>query len=416
MISVKEALDHILDSISPLDFEKTDILSAQGRVIGEDVYALRDIPPRDNSAMDGYAVRSEDIADAGAEAPVYLKIIEEIPAGKIPQRVVGLGEATRIMTGAPLPEGADAVVKVEDTISDEDGVSISVPLAHGENVRYAGEDVKAGNLIIGTGALLRPSEVGMLASLGRSFVKVYRRPLVAIISTGDELVDIDAAATSPGRIVSSNSYSLAAQVMACGGVPFQLGIAKDTREDLTEKFRAALRADVIISSAGVSVGDYDFVKEVMEDIGITIEFWQISQRPGKPMVFGFKEDVPVFGLPGNPVSSMITFEQYVRPAILKMTGHRNIFRRTVCATLTQSIRKKRGLRYFFRSQVKSKADGFVVEITGEQGSGILSSMVHANGIMVIPEDVEFVRAGEGVMVQLIDDSHNSSDEPRYLKD
>ena len=320
------------------------------------------------------------------------------------------------MTGAPLPEGADAVVKVEDTISDKDGVSISVPLAHGENVRYAGEDVKAGNLIIGTGALLRPSEVGMLASLGRSFVKVYRRPLVAIISTGDELVDIDAAATSPGRIVSSNSYSLAAQVMECGGVPFQLGIAKDTREDLTEKFRAALRADVIISSAGVSVGDYDFVKEVMEDIGITIEFWQISQRPGKPMAFGFKEDVPVFGLPGNPVSSMITFEQYVRPAILKMTGHRNIFRRTVCATLTQSIRKKRGLRYFFRSQVKSEADGFVVEITGEQGSGILSSMVHANGIMVIPEDVEFVRAGEGVMVQLIDDSHNSSDEPRYLKD
>ncbi|MBN2398200.1 MAG: molybdopterin molybdotransferase MoeA, partial [Deltaproteobacteria bacterium] len=193
MISVKEALAHILDSVSPLGFEKTDILSAQGRVIGEAIYAPRNIPPRDNSAMDGYAVRSGDTEDARTEVPVSLKVIEEVPAGKIPQRTVGIGEATRIMTGAPLPEGADAVVKVEDTTCDDDRVHISVPLAYGENVRYAGEDVRAGNLIISEGTFLRPSEIGMLAALGRSFVKVYRRPLVAIIPTGDELVDIDEA-------------------------------------------------------------------------------------------------------------------------------------------------------------------------------------------------------------------------------
>ncbi|MBN2397314.1 MAG: molybdopterin molybdotransferase MoeA, partial [Deltaproteobacteria bacterium] len=326
------------------------------------------------------------------------------------------GEAARIMTGAPIPEGADAVVKVEETTCDDADVRISAPAPRGDHIRYAGEDVAAGDLIIRAGTVLRPAEVGMLAALGRSSVKVYRCPLVAIIPTGDELVDIDEAAISPEKIVSSNSYSLAAQVTECGGIPLRLGIAKDSREDLTEKFRAALRADVIVSSAGVSVGDYDFVKDVMEDVGITIEFWQVAERPGKPMTFGSREGVPVFGLPGNPVSSMITFEEYVRPAILKMTGHRNIFRRTIRATVAHDIEKKQGLRYFFRSRVQREGDGFVVEITGEQGSGILRSMVLANGIMVIPEDVELVKAGDQVMVQLIDDSQNYTKEPEYLSD
>jgi len=415
MITVKEALDHILDSIVPLGLENTDILSALGRVIGEDIHAPRDIPPKDNSAMDGYALRSEDIINAGAESPVNLNIIEDIPAGHVSRKTVGPGEAARIMTGAFIPEGADAVVKVEETKCDDAGVRIYTAATHGENVRYAGEDVKAGDLVIRVGAILRPAETGMLAALGRSFVKVYRRPLVAIISTGDELVDIDDAA-SAGKIVNSNSYSLAAQVMECGGIPLQLGIAKDTRDDLTEKFMAALRADIIVSSAGVSVGDYDFVKDVMEDMGIGVELWQVAQRPGKPMTFGSREGKPVFGLPGNPVSSMITFEQYVRPAILKMTGHQNIFRRTIRAILTQDIHKKRGLRYFFRSRVRSQGDGFVVEITGEQGSGILSSMVLANGIMVIPEDTDFVKAGSEVMVQLLDNSQNFTKDSEYLSD
>lgn len=415
MITVKEALDHILDSITLLNLEKTDILSAMGRVIGEDIHAPRDIPPKDNSAMDGYALRSEETIGAGAESPAVLTVIEDIPAGYEPQKAVGPGEAARIMTGAPLPEGADAVVKVEDTACDDAGVRIYVTAARGENVRYVGEDVARGDLVIHAGTVLRPAEIGMLAALGRSFVKVYRRPLVALISTGDELVDIDQAASS-GKIVNSNSYSLAAQVTECGGIPLQLGIAKDTKESLTEKFGAALRADIIVSSAGVSVGDYDFVKDVMEDMGIGVELWQVAQRPGKPMTFGSREGKPVFGLPGNPVSSMVTFEQYVRPAILKMTGHENIFRRTVRATLTQDIQKKKGLRYFFRSRVRSEGDGFVVEITGEQGSGILSSMVLANGIMVIPEDADLVRAGTEVMVQLLDDSQNYTKEPEYLRD
>ncbi len=415
MITVKEALDHILGSISPLGLEKADILGALGRVIGEDIHAPRDIPPRDNSAMDGYALKSEGTTSAGAESPVVLNIIEDIPAGYTPQKTVGPGEAARIMTGAFVPEGADAVVMVEETRSDGNSVQIYAKAAKGQNIRYAGEDVRKGDLVIRAGTLLRPAETGMLSALGRSFVKVYPKPLVALIATGDELVDIDGAA-SPGKIVSSNSYSLAAQVMECGGLPLQLGIAKDNMDDLTEKFRDAMRADIIVSSAGVSVGDYDFVKDVMKNMGIGIEFWQVAQRPGKPMTFGAREGKPVFGLPGNPVSSMIAFEQYVRPAILKMTGHENIFRRTIRAKLTEDIKKKKGLRYFIRARVKRQGGSFVVETTGEQGSGILKSMVLANGIIVIPEDADFVKAGSEVMVQLFDNSQDFTKDPEYLND
>jgi len=415
MITVKEALDHILGAIFPLGLEKADILNALGRVIGEDVHAPRDIPPRDNSAMDGYALKSKDTTGAGAESPVVLNIIEDIPAGYTPQKTVGSEEAARIMTGAFVPVGADAVVMVEETRSDGNSVRIYADAVKGQNIRYAGEDVREGDLVIRAGTLLRPAETGMLSALGRSFVKAYQKPLVALIATGDELVDIDGAA-SPGKIVSSNSYSLAAQVMECGGIPLQIGIAKDNRDDLAEKFKDAMRADVVVSSAGVSVGDYDFVKDVMEDMGIGIEFWQVAQRPGKPMTFGTREGKPVFGLPGNPVSSMITFEQYVRPAILKMTGHENIFRRTIRAKLTEDIKKKRGLRYFIRGRIKSQGRGFVVETTGEQGSGILKSMVLANGIIVIPEDVDFVKAGSDVVVQILDNSQDFTKDPEYLSD
>ena len=415
MVTVKEALNHVISSIVPLGLEKAEILSATGRVIGEDVHAPRDIPPRDNSAMDGYALKSEDTAGADAKIPVVLRVIEDIPAGYTPQKTVGSGEAARIMTGAPVPDGADAVVMVEETGSDGNSVRIHAQVARGQNIRYAAEDVREGDLVIHAGTLLRPAETGMLSALGRSFVDVYQKPLVALIATGDELVDIDGAA-SPGKIVSSNSYSLAAQVMECGGIPLQLGIARDNIDDLTEKFRGAMRADIIVSSAGVSVGDYDFVKDVMKDMGIGIDFWQVAQRPGKPMTFGAREGKPVFGLPGNPVSSMIAFEQYIRPAILKMTGHENIFRRTIRAKLTEDIKKKKGLRYFIRGRVKSQGEGFIVETTGEQGSGILKSMVLANGIIVIPEDMDFVGEGSEVMVQLLDNSQDFTKDPEYLND
>lgn len=415
MITVKEALNHILGSISPVGLEHVNILSALGRVIGEDIHAPRNIPPRANSAMDGYALKSEDTIGAGPEDPVILKIIEDIPAGYIPQKTVGCGEASRIMTGAPIPDGADAVVMEEETKFNDTDVRIYSKIAAGQNVRYAGEDVCEGELIISRGIPIRPAEVGMLAALGRSFVKVYRKPLVAIIATGDELVDIDNAA-SPGKIVSSNSYSLAAQVIECGGIPLQLGIARDNIDDLTEKFREALNADVIVSSAGVSAGNYDFVKDVMEDIGINIAFWRIAERPGRPMAFGSKEGKPVFGLPGNPVSSMITFEEYVRPAILKMTGHQNVFRRTIIARLTEDITTKKGIRYFIRGCITKQGREFTVRTTGEQGSGILKSMVFANAIIVIPENVDLVKSGSDVAVQLIDNSQDFSNEPEYLGD
>jgi len=415
MITVKEALERILKTIVPLGTEKTDILGALGRVIGEDIYALRNIPPQNNSAMDGYALKSEDVRDADAEHPVVLNIVEDIPAGYAPQKTVGHGEAARIMTGAPIPDGADAVVMVEETRSDGDSVRIYGGAEKSQHIRYAGEDVHEGDLVIRAGTLLRPAEVGMLSALGRSFVQVYQRPRVALIATGNELVDIDGA-WLPGRIVSSNNYSLAAQVIECGGIPLQLGIAKDTKYDLAEKFKDAIRADIIVSSAGVSVGDYDFVKEVMNDMSIGIEFWQVAQRPGKPMTFGTREGKPFFGLPGNPVSSMVAFEQYVRPAILRMTGHEHIFRRTIKAKLTEDIQKKKGLRYFLRARVKIQGKEFVVETAGDQGSGILKSMALANGIMVLPEDTDFIKAGSDVLIQLLDNSYNFTKHPEYLND
>jgi molybdopterin molybdotransferase len=413
MIRVEEALNHILNSVSPLDLEKTDILNALGRVIGEDIYSGRNIPPKDNSAMDGYALKSEDIKGASADAPAIVETIEDIPAGYLSQKTIGPGQAARIMTGAYVPEGADTVVKVEDTDRDGNRVRILVESPRGENIRYSGEDVKVGDLVISKGKTVGPAEVGMLASLGRSFIKVYQKPLVAIIATGDEIADIDED-ISEGKIISSNSYSLHAQIRECGAVALQTGIAKDRKENLIAAFRAALRADVIISSGGVSVGDYDYVKDVMAEMGTNIEFWQVAQRPGKPLAFGTMEGKLVFGLPGNPVSSMITFEEYVRPALLKMMGREEIFRRTIKATLTEDIKKKGGLKHFIRALVEKDGEKFTVSTTGEQGSGILKSMVLANGIIVLPEDMTLVKKGEEVSVQLIDDSFEKSSKPEYL--
>ncbi|MBW2636365.1 MAG: molybdopterin molybdotransferase MoeA [Deltaproteobacteria bacterium] len=413
MIRVEEALNQILNSISPLDLEKTDILNALGRVIGEDIYSGRNIPPKDNSAMDGYALKSDDAKGATPEAPAIVEIIEDIPAGYPSQKTVGHGQAARIMTGAYVPEGADTVVKVEDTERDGNRVRIFVESPREDNIRYSGEDVKVGDLVISKGKIAGPAEVGMLASLGRSFIKVYQKPLVAIIATGDEIADIDED-TSEGKIISSNSYSINAQVRECGALPLQTGIAKDREESLIAAFRAALRADVIISSGGVSVGDYDFVKDVMAQMGTNIEFWQVAQRPGKPLAFGTMEGKLVFGLPGNPVSSMITFEEYVRPALLKMMGREEIFRRTIKATLMEDIKKKSGLKHFIRALVRKEGEKFTVSTTGEQGSGILKSMVLANGIIVLPEDMTSVKKGEEVAVQLIDDTFEMSSKPEYL--
>jgi molybdopterin molybdotransferase len=403
MISVEEALDRILSYINPLGFEKVSILEGLGRVIAEDVYANRDIPPLDNSGMDGYAVRWEDIQNASKDHPIRLKVVEDLPAGFVSKKRLEKGEAIRIMTGAPIPKGADTVVQVEDTVKEGIFVRILNAVPLGENIRKAGEDVREGDRVMSKGDLIRPAEVGMLASIRRSFISVYQKPLVAILCTGDELADVDEV-LDEGKIVSSNSYTLASQVKDCGAMPLLLGIAKDRKEEIEQKLRQGIRADVIISSAGVSVGDYDFVKDALKDLGMEMVFWKVAMRPGQPLAFGTIAGKPVFGLPGNPVSSMISFEQFVRPSLLKMMGRRQLFRPVIEAILREDIQKKRGRRYFIRGSVSLEKDQYVVTTTGEQGSGILRSMVKANGLIIIPEDQELVRAGEKVKVQLLDRS------------
>lgn len=415
MIQVEDALNIILKETFPLGAEKVAVLESLGRVLGESVYGGRIIPPRDNSSMDGYAVREVDTQEASPANPIILDVIEDIPAGSIPKRAIGIGQAARIMTGAPIPEGADAVVKVEDTRQTGQRVELTVAAKKAENIRFAGEDVREGEEVIPAGTVVRPAEVGMMAALGKSFVSVYQRPVVAVIATGDELADIDDPVSS-WKIVNSNAYSLTAQILQCGAVPLLMGIARDNREDLLAKFRPALRADVILSSGGVSVGDYDMVKDIMTEVGTDIEFWRVAMKPGKPLVYGRISGKPIFGLPGNPVSTMVSFEQFVRPVLLKMMGHRFLFRRTVQAVLKEGLDKQPELTYFVRVHVERKDGGYVAVLTGEQSSGILKSMVRANGLAILPKGVRNISSGERVTVQMIDDSFNMTLNPEYFQE
>ena len=401
MISVEEALDKVLSHIQPLGTEKVSLMDALGRVLAEDIHAPRDIPPLDNSGMDGYAVRWEDIVDASQDRSTRLEVIEDLPAGFIAKKEVRKGQAIRIMTGAPIPEGADTVVPVEETKKDGNFVLISKAIVLGDSIRHAGEDVKKGDRVISKGDLIRPAEIGMLASVSRSSIHVYQRPLVAILCTGEELVDVDES-LNDAKIVSSNSYTLAAQVRDCGAIPMQLGIAKDRKEAIEQKLSQGLRADVLVSSAGVSVGDYDYVRDVLSDLGMEMIFWKVAMRPGKPLAFGTIRGKPVFGLPGNPVSSMVSFEQFVRPSLLKMMGHSNLFRPVIEAILKEEIHKEPGRRHFIRAFVSFEQDHYYVTTTGDQGSAILRSVIKANGLVMIPENERYVRAGEKVKVQLLD--------------
>ncbi|MBN1366068.1 MAG: molybdopterin molybdotransferase MoeA [Syntrophaceae bacterium] len=403
MIPVEKALKTILANFQPLGLEKINILEALGRVIGENILAPRNIPSANNSAMDGYAVRYTDTKGATKNKPLRLKIIEDIPAGKVALKKIKKGEASRIMTGAVIPEGADSVIRQEDTLKNGRTVVIYTSAKKGENIRFAGEDVRKGELVIKKGSFLHSADIGMLAALGKAFISVYQKPRVAIISTGDELVDIEIA-PPPGKIVNSNSYSLAALVMECGAIPIMLGISKDKRTDLQEKFKTALHADLILSSGGVSVGDFDFVKNIMGEIGNAMHFWQVAMRPGKPLAFGTIEGIPLFGLPGNPVSVMVSFEQFVRPSLLKMQGHTKIFRQNIKAICNEEIQKKAGFKHFIRAVVRKEKNKYIATTTGNQGSGILKSMVAANGLIVMGENQTQIKKGEWVTVQLLDDS------------
>ncbi|HBG46332.1 MAG TPA: hypothetical protein DDW94_05005 [Deltaproteobacteria bacterium] len=412
MISVESALETILKEIKPLGLESVNINSALGRVLGEDTTAARGNPPWDNSAMDGYALKYADTDGASNESPVSLRVLYDLPAGQTPKGPLGNGEAVRIMTGAPVPQGADAVVMVERTEAGEGFVLVKAGAKLGENIRRAGEDFKAGEVVISKGSVVRAAEVSMLATVGVPFVFVHKRPRVAVISTGDELCDIDEAPPA-GKITNSNGYALAALVAACGAEPLQLGIARDNKESLKEKLALAMKADCIISSGGVSVGDYDFVKDVLKEMGSSMIFWKVAMKPGKPLAFGVIGGKPAFGLPGNPVSSMVAFEQFVRPALQKMSGRKNIFRRGFRARLTKDIRIKPGRMNFIRAELTADDSGFSATPLDGQGSGMISTMVRANSFIIVPPGSEGFKAGETVKAQPFDETVFLSPTPAY---
>jgi len=412
MIPVEEALEQILSYFDILETEDEDTLECLGRVLASDIHSTIDIPPMDNTAMDGYAVQAESTAGAGKASPVILRVIGEVAAGYLTAEKVTPGTAIRIMTGAPIPKGADAVVQFEDTDEEKrrarneplTDIGILREAEKGLNIRRAGEDIASGSLVLKKGTLLRPQEIGVLASLGCDVVPVIRRPVVAILATGDELVE-PGKPLSPGKIYSSNTYSLAAQVTRYGGIPQILGIARDDVRALEDKIKQARDADMLITSAGVSVGDYDMVKDVLASHG-EIAFWTVRMKPGKPLAFGLmhlgRKPVPHLGLPGNPVSSMITFEQFARPAILKMLGRKNLDKPTVRARSENRVVNTDGRRVYARVKVRKEAGEYIASLQGPQGSGILTSMAQANGLMIVPEDAPSVEAGDEATVQMLD--------------
>ena len=340
MVQVDEARELILSKIQFKGVEKISINECLGRILVEDIVAKRNNPPLDNSAMDGYALIAEDIQSASPENPVKLQVADEVAAGYTSEKVLQAGEAFRIMTGAPIPKGANAVIMQEDTEkSGNCDLLVKDKAEVGENIRLAGEDVREGEVVIQKGAPINPAHIGMMAVVGRSQVFVSQRPKVAILSTGDEILDLDERADGP-CIYNSNGYMLSAQIRSAGGIPCYLGIAKDTEEDLMEKFRWALECDLVVSSGGVSVGDYDLVKASLKKLGQDMLFWKVAMKPGKPLAFGRIGETPIFGLPGNPVSSFVSFEQFVRPSIRKVLGCSRLTHKTVQAKLTCRLEKK----------------------------------------------------------------------------
>jgi len=412
MVSVEEALQKILSCIEVLEPETKPILDCLGQVLAEDIRSTIDIPPLDNSAMDGYAVKAEDMRGASEASPKILSVTGKIAAGSMPRGEVKRGSAIRIMTGAPLPQGADAVVPFEDTDEvarkashrDLSQIGILCEVREGTNVRRKGEDIAKGSLVLKKGTVLRPSETGVLASLGHPAVAVIRRPVVSILATGDELTDIDQPLPA-GKIYNSNTYTIAAEVRRYGGIAKILGIGRDSVRSLEQKIDEGLDSDMLITSGGVSKGDYDVVKDVLAKCGeITLQ--TVCMKPGKPLAFGMigkgSRKISHLGLPGNPVSSMVTFEQFARPAILKMMGKSNLAKPSIRAIMEDDVVDTDVRRLFARVIVAKRNGKYYARVTGPQGSGILTSMVKANGLAVIPENTKRVKKGDIVEVQMLD--------------
>jgi molybdopterin molybdotransferase len=355
--------------------------------------------------MDGYAVRSSDTIGASKYDPKTLEVTDEIKAGDLPKKTLRRHQAARIMTGAPIPKGADSVVMVEHTKKIQDGpkelVEVYQQASRGGNIRKKAEDIKKGELAISKGTQLNCAHIGILASLGRAKVRVARRPKIAILATGDELVDVDER-KGPGKVRSSNSYTLYSQVIKAGCIPKNLGLAKDDPGQLENKIRPGLDCDILLTSGGVSVGKYDLVKDVLVKMGMKIKFWQVAIRPGKPLVFGKIKRTLVFGLPGNPASGMVGFEMFVRPALLKMMGQKKDDRREVEAVLEEDVNKKKGLRYFLRARTRWEKGAYLTGISGPQGSGLLKPMSLANSLLILEENLSFVKKGTKVNVRFLD--------------
>jgi len=397
MLTVTEASARILEPIAPLAIERVPLLDALGMVLAEPVRAPMTLPAWDNSAMDGYAVRGADIDAASADHPVSLRVLETVAAGRFATQPVGDGEAIRIMTGAPIPDGADTVVRVEDT----DGGTVRVLVRNARdarrNVRPRGEDFCEGDSLLDRGAPLGAAQLGVLASIGRSTVDVYRRPRVAIMGSGDELVDVDGfhEVLAGRKIVSTNGYTLQALVRDAGGEPVNLGVATDDPGSLKNHLQRAVGCDLVLTSAGVSVGEFDYTREVVQSLGAEMKFWRVRMRPGAPLGFGLLGSAPWIGLPGNPVSAMVTFELFVRPVLRRMLGHTRLFRRPVPVVLEERVTIGARLTHFLRAIVSTGNGGLVTaRLTGPQGSGILTSMSRANALLVVPEDRPVVEAGE----------------------
>jgi molybdopterin molybdotransferase len=395
MPTFEEARGKILQSVAPLGIERVSLLDSLGRVIAGNIIAPWDMPCFDNSAMDGFAVRAADCQDSAA-----LRITGYIPAGGAATDPLEAGCSIRIMTGAPIPSGCDAVVPVEETEESGDQVRIRGEVRVSQHIRFRGEDVKNGETIIEAGTLIRPPEISMLASFGQAYLPVYRKARVAILSTGDELIELGEPLQT-GRIINSNAFSLAAAVMEIGAHPVILGIARDNRESHRERMLEGLKADALITSAGVSAGDRDLVRDVLDELGVEQLFWKVDIKPGGPTAFGMKDGKPVFSLPGNPVSTMVTFEEFVRPALLRMMGHKRVIKPFVRAVLQSKARKKPGKINFLRVKLAAENGRYLAYSSGDQNTGILKTMLLADAIAVLPSDRTDFSPGEEVDVHIL---------------
>ncbi len=401
MISLEKAKELILAQVKEeMPSEDCDISSAWLRTLACDIYADLDVPGIDNSAMDGYAVKKDDLKEASRQHPVRLRLIGEIAAGADNEQNLQSGEAISIMTGAAIPPGADSVTPIEHTDLEGDYVNFYLEPKSGEHIRLAGDDISRGKRVLNKGAQLSAAHIGLLAACGKRKVPVIKQPLVGIIATGDELTE-PGAPLKTNRIYNSNSYSLIAQTMSAGAKPVYLGIASDNKEGLAGIINKSRDCQILLTSGGVSMGKYDLVQEALCSLGFRRIFWKVAIKPGMPTLFGLWENRLVFGLPGNPVASMVTFEHFIRPLIYKMLGRKDTTDVFVQAIATEDIKNKPGRRKYLRVQLEYKKGNYYASATGAQGSGMLSSMLGADGLMIIPENVEYIMAGQEVKVRLL---------------